>query len=237
MSFINENIENKIQCKKNFKKIMLSDERAVIGFINPFSYEVVANEQDLINGIKYWFCDGSLLVFLTNLRRKVKIERASFDYSSVAHDVFDNAMLNNLRVSFIGADTNEIKEAVRNIELKYENIKVTYYRDGYFGKEYKENIFDEIIKSDADYLIVGMGSPYQEKFAIEALEKCKNLSKVFTCGGFLTQTAIKSDYYHPLVKKLGVRWLQRAIMHSHVRKRLINNYPEFVLKYLLNSKR
>lgn len=56
-----------------------------------------------------------------------------------------------------------------------------------------------------DILIIGMGSPYQEKFAVKIKKENINIPLTFTCGGFLTQTSIKADYYHPLVKKFGFK--------------------------------
>lgn len=77
-----------------------------------------------------------------------------------------------------------------------------------------------------------MGTPYQENFA----QIIKSLNDkgivVLTCGGFLTQTSMRADYYYPLIKKLGLRWLQRIVMHQHVRQRVIKDYPKFLLTYL-----
>ena len=79
-----------------------------------------------------------------------------------------------------------------------------------------------------------MGTPIQEDFAIYCLQNSKFIKKAVTCGGFITQTAIKGDYYHPLIKKLGLRWLQRAYLHKHVRDRLFRVYPKFIFSYLLD---
>ena len=77
-----------------------------------------------------------------------------------------------------------------------------------------------------------MGTPIQDQFIIEAKDSCPNVKLMFTCGGFLTQTSIKSDYYHPLIKKFSLRWLQRMVMHKHVRQRVIKDYPKFLISYL-----
>jgi N-acetylglucosaminyldiphosphoundecaprenol N-acetyl-beta-D-mannosaminyltransferase len=81
-----------------------------------------------------------------------------------------------------------------------------------------------------------MGTPYQEDFALLAKKFLKS-SFIITCGGFLTQTSIRPDYYSPLVKRLGLRWLQRAIYHKHVRRRLIVDYPKFMIRYIVGKLR
>ena len=83
-----------------------------------------------------------------------------------------------------------------------------------------------------EVVLVGMGTPYQERFSINLKQQLNNPAVIITCGGFLTQTSIKPDYYHPVVKKLGLRWLQRMILHKHVRERVLNKYPKFTVSYL-----
>lgn len=80
-----------------------------------------------------------------------------------------------------------------------------------------------------------MGSPYQENFSISLKNSFGNsrLKLIITCGGFLTQTSIKTDYYHPIIKKTGLRWLQRMVMHKHVRDKVFSKYPSFILKYFV----
>ncbi|HCT1400348.1 TPA: WecB/TagA/CpsF family glycosyltransferase, partial [Morganella morganii] len=185
--------------------------------------------------VDYWFCDGSLMCVLTNLRRKKNISRASFDLTSIAQDVFNFSEKNSLNIAFIGAKPDEINTSIKNINSMYPRLNIAFYSHGFLSNQEKKNIVDQLNNLDIDILVVGMGTPKQEKEAIYYQNNVSNLKLVLTCGGFLTQTAIKPDYYHPLIKKTGLRWLQRAIMHSHVRKRLLVNYPLFIIRYLFNK--
>ena len=125
--------------------------------------------------------------------------------------------------------------ALSNILLLHPNLKISYSRDGYFNDEIDyQKCIDDLKESKSDVVVIGMGSPLQEKFSVMLKHANTNISCVFTCGGFLTQTAISCEYYHPIIKKLGLRWLQRAVMHDFVRERLIKHYPVFVVKYLYN---
>ena len=82
-----------------------------------------------------------------------------------------------------------------------------------------------------------MGTPYQERFSVSLKKLLTSPATIITCGGFLTQTSIKADYYHPLIKKLGLRWLQRMVMHKHVRDRVLKKYPKFIFYYLYSMVR
>jgi len=230
-------INQKIKNKKNFLELFNRDftTTKLVTFINPFSYKVFLEDNTLIEEFDSFYADGLLLVKLHNLFHKNKIDRVSFDFSSIATDVLNYANENNTNLAVIGAKEEELKGAILNLKVLYPNLNIIYSRNGYFNHEsdYRE-CFEEMRNFKIDILIIGMGSPYQEKFAVRVKKEKLDIPLVFTCGGFLTQTSIKADYYHPIVKKFGLRWLQRAIMHKHVRDRLIKDYPLFVAKYIYN---
>ncbi|XNS81288.1 WecB/TagA/CpsF family glycosyltransferase [Vibrio cyclitrophicus] len=200
-------------------------------FINPYSYNYFL-DNEAVKNFSGLYIDGQSLVFAFNFFNANKVERASFDFSSIADPVFKHAVNNNYELSIIGGTQSDIELAVNNIKIRYPGINVSFYRNGYFSSD-KERVETLRKISRTDLLIIGMGTPYQEDYAILAKSM---LDKAFivTCGGFLSQTAFKADYYSPLVKKLGIRWLQRAIRHKYVRQRLIKDYPIFFLKYIKN---
>ena len=235
-NFISLALESKISDSKDFSNKVLSEDSDVtriVSFINPFSYKLVANKPQLIHDVDYWFVDGITLCHLTNLRRKNKISRASFDLSSVGKDFLNCAAENAYKVAFIGGADNEIDLACDNLHKLFPSLNIVYKHHGHIKGNF-DSVYLKINNSGANYVVVGMGTPMQEEFAIGCKAQCPKVSLIITCGGFLTQTAIKPDYYHPVIKKLGLRWLQRAYLHKHVRKRLINDYPSFIIRYLLN---
>lgn len=235
-NFINSALESKIFDSKDFDSKVLSkesDTARIVSFVNPFSYRIIANNEELIHKIDYWFVDGMALCLLTNLRRGKKISRASFDLSSVGKNFLNYASKNSRRVAFIGGSENEIDLACGNLKTLFPDLNIVYKHHGFIKNSF-DDIYFQINNSGANHLVVGMGTPIQEAFAIGCKENCPGLVLIFTCGGFLTQTAMKPDYYHPLIKKFGLRWLQRAYLHKHVRKRLINDYPSFIIRYLIN---
>lgn len=226
-------LERKVKNKDFFMSLIAGElKNKKISFVNPFSYKVICNNDDVINEVDYWFSDGILLTLLMNFFNSSKIDRVSFDFSSIAHDFFSYAELFGLNLAIIGAKDNEITKAVDYIRQQYPKLKVAYYRDGYFDIN-DEDVFNNMKSLGVEVLLVGMGTPYQEQFIIEASKRMDSILSI-TCGGFLTQTAMSGDYYHPLVKKFGLRWLQRAILHKHVRKRLLHDYPIFIFSYIFS---
>jgi N-acetylglucosaminyldiphosphoundecaprenol N-acetyl-beta-D-mannosaminyltransferase len=65
---------------------------SIVTFVNTFSYYKLLDSNCSIDKIDYIFVDGYLQVVLHNLFHKKKINRASFDFSSLANDFFDYVM-------------------------------------------------------------------------------------------------------------------------------------------------
>lgn len=241
MKYVESDLDKKIVSKnvweKKLEKIYttVGREKIIATFVNPFSYPILINKPDLYNQFNLIFSDGLLHTKLHNIFCKNKIDRVSFDLSSIAKDTLLRAQEQQLKVALIGGKPEHADALPTKLLALFPNLIISYCRDGYFNLEdEKQRCFIELVNSSPDIIIVGMGTPLQEKFLLECVERVESAREFYTCGGFLEQTATKGDYYHPLVKKLGLRWLQRAIMHKHVRERLIRDYPLFIFKYCLS---
>lgn len=233
-SIISDEIESKIKREGDFLQLLSMENKLAVSFVNPFSYEILAKQKNTVDNLDVLFSDGALLCFLSNLQRKNKIDRVSFDFSSIADNVFYFAVKNNLKIALIGGNKVENAISKRNLQKKYPSLDVSYARDGYFSKNDFPLICNEIQNSNVHIVIAGMGTPLQDDFIVHCKLSSSKASLLFTCGGFITQTSLNTDYYHPLIKKLGLRWLQRAFLHKHVRSRLAKDYPLFVIRYLLS---
>jgi N-acetylglucosaminyldiphosphoundecaprenol N-acetyl-beta-D-mannosaminyltransferase len=230
-------LDSKIQCGSDFSKLfdlcIKSKSSNIISFVNPFSYEALNHTNHLINEVDILFSDGALLCLFHNMSHKKKIKRASFDYSSIADDVFQYLLDNEVKLAIVGATNSEILLATGALKKNYTRLNIVYSRHGYFTDSIqKQSVIQEIFDSKAQVVLIGMGTPYQEEFSCLVKSRLPSGITAITCGGFLTQTSIKADYYYPIIKKLGLRWLQRMILHKHVRKRVFKDYPIFILNYL-----
>lgn len=201
----------------------------IISFVNPFSYVKMEERKDLVDEVDYFFSDGAMLCFFHNLFYK-RIKRASFDYSSVADPFFKYLEDKNFSVAIIGAKKNEIDLCVARIRQRHPRLKVVYFRDGYYSDI--KIVSDDLNRLSPDFLLLGLGAPFQEISAVEYRRRGLPSKCIITCGGFITQTSIRADYYHSWIKALGLRWLQRMFLHRHVRVRVFKDYPIFILRYL-----
>lgn len=231
-TFRNNDLSKRLLSRNSFKAVLNSNEPVAISFVNPFSYQIILESGELANKIDCWFVDGKLLSWFYTLSFRKILTRCSFDFSSIADDFFIHCEEKKLKIALIGGAESEIEAASSYLSDRYCQLKIQVAIDGFDH----ERIFSEVklmANSGVDAVVIGLGTPFQEEIALLCKESGVPIS--ITCGGFLTQTGIKGDYYHPAVKRFGLQWLQRMVLHKHVRARVIRDYPRFIIKWLINS--
>jgi UDP-Gal:alpha-D-GlcNAc-diphosphoundecaprenol beta-1,4-galactosyltransferase len=205
---------------------------SVVTFANPYSYYKLLDEA-LDKRFDYIFADGISMVVLYNLFAKNRINRYSFDFTSIAPTVFQYCAERELAVGLVGGTPGEVEVAARVIEATFPGVKITLAASGFFSTEAERDAcFESLKTSGIEVLVCGMGTPLQEHFVLAARDRVPTLKVGFTCGGFLSQISANEKYHNPLMSKLHLRWLQRAIRHSYVRKRLLTDYPKFFFRFL-----
>ncbi|HDY7739292.1 TPA: WecB/TagA/CpsF family glycosyltransferase [Vibrio vulnificus] len=212
-------------------------ENKLFTFVNPYSYYLFKDEltQDEKNCFNI-FVDGISLVKLYNFfsSDEDKIERYSFDFTSLAPTVFEFCERNNIKVAIVGSTDDELELAISVILKRFENLNIVFVHNGFFNID-DEFIYESLSKSGAELVISGMGTPRQEKFLLKVKKNCSCIRLGFTCGGFLTQISTNPDYFSPIMSRFHLRWLQRFIRHSFVRKRVLVDYPKFFIRFLFET--
>lgn len=218
---------------ENMDAFFFKKRKTLISFANNSSSLSLMKNKDVLNMIDYLFVDGGFLVNLLKLIG-IKVKRQSFDYTSLAKPFFEYVASNQKKLAIIGATDEEIFKVRNHIIASYPSIQLVFFHNGYYNnQESIDETINQLIDYNVDVLVCGMGVIHQEKTSRLLLDNVPSLTLSITCGGFFTQTARKDDYYHPLIKKLNLRWFQRAIEYKHVRKRLFVDYPVFIALFLV----
>lgn len=207
--------------------------QGIYTFVNPYSYLIARKKPELFNDFDGVFADGTLFVFLFNLFfPKLRINRVSFDMTSLGKEILMFSNQNNKKIFFIGAKEHEIKATINILKKKFSELNICGYRNGYLNSEdEKINVYKNLLEINPDIVVVGMGTPLQEEF-LSGLKGMGWKGTGFTCGGFLHQTANKLYYYPKIINKLNLRWLYRLIREPYSRKRFFKIYPIFPFIFL-----
>ena len=131
-------------------------------FVNPYSYMRLRKHPSLFSAFNNVLLDGISLVVLCRVLTGRHFGRASFDFSSLAGDVFRNAEQDAEAVYLIGAKEFDIEAAAANILAAYPQLRLLGHRSGYFQSrnEYCETC-RRIALLRPDIIIAGLGTPKQ----------------------------------------------------------------------------
>lgn len=208
--------------------------KGIATFLNPYSYYLLKDKEELLSEFDRIYCDGILFVLLAKLVG-VSVRRVSFDKTSLAPIVFSYAEKNNLRIALVGGESGVVEQAISNFKCSHPNLIISYYHSGFFeNSQHRSEIIDCIAKCSPDIVIVGMGAVLQEKFLVDLTKKGWR-GYGYTCGGFLHQSASKSGNYYPkYINKFNLRWAYRIYKEPKLMKRYFLIYPKSVLFFIRN---
>lgn len=194
-------------------------------FLNFSSLGSVITQIDKNRNISF-FCDGILTSAFFSCILGQRIARVSFDFSSIAHSIFEHAALTNKRVYFVGASESECASFAKKISQRYPQLTANY-RNGFWSPEEAEDVSMSILKWKPDMVVAGLGAGRQEAF-LQLLRAVGFTGTGFTCGGFIRQesASMVSSYYPDFVNKLNLRAFYRMINEPHTIKRYFIDYPK-----------
>jgi N-acetylglucosaminyldiphosphoundecaprenol N-acetyl-beta-D-mannosaminyltransferase len=137
----------------------------------------------------------------------------------------------NKNIFMYGAKEEVVVQAKKNIEKAYPSIQIRGYSNGY--QKDQEALIHQINHSKAEILFVALGSPRQELWIRDNMEKLE--VKVFQgVGGSFDVFAGNVKRAPLLFRKLGLEWFYRLITDPKRIKRQIA-LPVFLYKIIFNK--
>ncbi len=136
-------------------------------------------------------------------------------------------------IYLLGATQEVIATTVTNLKLRYPQLNICGFDDGYFSATETSERVQAIRQSGAQILIVGMGVPRQEIFLEENWSDL-GINLAIGVGGSFDVIAGKKKRAPLWMQKVGLEWLYRLIQEP---QRLWKRYlvTNFKFIYLLFS--
>lgn len=224
-------VETITESAANYPDITFTRKGTIYTCVNPYSYHIVRSHKKIYDQMDGLYVDGMLMCKLINLLWNRKIPRLSFDMSGMAVDLFSALNNNGKSIYFVGAKQDALESTIKHIKSTYNQINISGYRNGYFLLSIdREKEIKHIVNLNPDFVIIGMGAPIQEQFAID-LKEAGYRGIVFTCGGFLHQTANGINYYPDWINRYNLRAFYRLYKEKGLFKRLYNVLIEFPILF------
>jgi len=213
----------------------------IVSFVNPYSLRQLArstiSDRELSNIV--FLSDGIMLCWLAFLLKGTRLYRQSFDGTSIGGQILKEASDSCARVAVVGGNSSIAMDFAAYIRNWSKRLTIAYTRNGYFSSEAEmAQAAREIVNSQANLVIVGMGAVVQEKMLLALLREGFE-GRAFTCGGFMDQTVARGLYYYPeWVNRLNIRWAFRlASEPGRLWYRYFIEYPMFFWDLLFWSGR
>jgi N-acetylglucosaminyldiphosphoundecaprenol N-acetyl-beta-D-mannosaminyltransferase len=172
-------------------------------------YHADPAQRALIDAADIVDADGMPLVFASRIfcREPLAERTATTDFLL---DAAEMAAKVGIRFYFIGARPGVAARAAEHLRSRYPDLKVAGVRHGYFKPDQVPAICEQIVASGADVLWVGMGSPLQERFAVENRERLAGLGWIRTCGGLFDHYGGGVSRAPAWMQSMGLEWAYRA---------------------------
>jgi biofilm PGA synthesis N-glycosyltransferase PgaC len=133
-----------------------------------------------------------------------------------------------LRVYFLGARREVVKELVDRTRAENPGIEIAGFRDGYFAAEDHARIVNEIRASGAHMLFVGMPTPFKETWC-ELHRDRLGVPLIIGVGGSFDVLAGFIKRAPRWVQSLGMEWFWRLLMEPRkLWRRYLTTNSEFI---------
>lgn len=174
--------------------------------------------KNIVNSSNISLCDSSIVMFSSYLLgKKLKEKITGFDATVL---LLNMANKFKEKIYLLGSIDENLIAASKNIKKNYPKLEITGLRSGYFKPEESISIIENINRSDANILFVGMGSPKQEYWVFEHRNMLK--AKIIICvGGLFNVLSGKIKRAPRILQLLGLEWFWRLMMEP---KRLWKRY-------------
>jgi N-acetylglucosaminyldiphosphoundecaprenol N-acetyl-beta-D-mannosaminyltransferase len=187
-----------------------SGERTLACYLNAHTYNLSCRDEDyrtIFSQAEILYPDGMSVVWAVRLLCGAKTERMT------GVDFFEDFLRisreRGLKLYFLGSRPGVADRVVEALAGKYEGLKIVGRHHGYLeGSTQESEVLADINVSGVDILLVGMGSPGQEKFAWRNREAL-DVPVIWTVGALFDYYAGEEKAAPRWLAGMGFEWLYR----------------------------
>lgn len=210
-------------------KIIVDNKKGFIVAINPEKIMKAQDDDDLkklINSADIKIPDGTGVVIASKLRGgSIKSRVTGID---LMKNICFTSIDQGYKIFLLGGKKEVAKRASKVLESSIKGIDIVGIEDGYF--EDKDLIIRKINESGANILFVALGSPKQENFIKENMDKI-NANIFMGVGGSFDVICGDINRAPIWIQKCGGEWFYRLLKEPSRIKR-IKVLPKFIIKSL-----
>lgn len=142
-----------------------------------------------------------------------------------------HADLRGIKVFLLGHQPNKMHRVANYFTQEFPSLVLVGCQHGFFLPDDNQMVIDQINKSGADLLLIGMGSPRQEKWLLCNSGQLQPKLQI-TVGGLFQYwdgTLTRAPW---VARKLGLEWLCILYQQHHKWRRYLIGSPLFLLRVI-----
>lgn len=204
------------------------NERNIVSYLNQHCFNVYFEDSlyaKYINESKIkLYLDGVGVYYAFRLLYP-RLNPQKFNASDFYDKLFQFFIRKKTKVFLIGGNFSE--EVITNSQLN-----IVGYSNGFFEENKSLLILDKIRASEADVIILGMGVPTQEKFAI-TIKDSLNVPLILCVGNFLEFYFGTKKRAPKYIRNSGFEWAFRILTEpGRLFPRYFLGIPKFILRVI-----
>jgi N-acetylglucosaminyldiphosphoundecaprenol N-acetyl-beta-D-mannosaminyltransferase len=205
-------------------------------FVNTSSLNIVFSEpgfREVINRADIVFGDGTGVRWAARalLKRRLK---ENVNGTDLTPELLGKPSKRKLSYYLLGAEPDVIEIVAKNVPALFPGCNLTGYHHGFFKHDESEDIIKQINNSGADVLLVGMGSPIQEKWISENKHKI-TVPVTIAVGGLFSYWSNQLDRAPLWLRNIGMEWVHVLIRQPWKWKRYIIGNVVFLARIMMAS--
>jgi N-acetylglucosaminyldiphosphoundecaprenol N-acetyl-beta-D-mannosaminyltransferase len=148
----------------------------------------------------------------------------------------ERAAAEKLAFFLLGSAPGRAEATARNMQVRCEGLKIAGTHPGYFEASEEPALLDEINRSRADILLVGLGAPRQDVWIANNLSRIRPAVKIGV-GGLFDFYSERISRAPQWMREIGMEWLWRLIMQPRrMWRRYVVGNPLFLFRVWLESR-
>ena len=192
------------------------------------------NDKQLNNNLKSFdslYPDGTGVYWASKIIYGRNGLRQRINGTDLYYEILADAEENGHKCFFFGGSRSASELLKKRLENEYPKLKIAGIIDG--DTKIKDMNLEKIKKSNADILMVGLGTPYQE-YWLSGYSKEIDIPVQLCIGSGIEFLSGLNKRAPRILIKFGLEWLHRLIMEpKRLWKRYIIGIPLFTFKVLI----
>lgn len=185
--------------------VVSSNGSVIVRYHRDPTFKALLDQVDMIDADGMPLVLASRLLLTTPLVERVATTDFIDDAAAIAAE-------RNYRFFFLGAREGIAARAAARLQEQYPRLQIVGTRSGFFAPDEAGEICAQVRDSGADVLWLGLGSPFQEVFAIANRSNLAGVAWIRTCGGMFDHRAGLMPRAPMWMQNAGLEWLHRAML-------------------------